>query len=104
MRDLMARDRPGGGSLHGRHGGSFAVERRELDFERLPVRVHVHHGTHVAHFQALGEYGLRQHDAIVLLDHLEGLLLAGIRGDEPRRRIFPRSMIQTVLMGHCRLS
>ena len=51
----------------------------------FPIRVHVNHGSHVAHFEALSRYGLRQHDAIVFLDHLERSLLARIRGDEPRR-------------------
>ena len=48
----------------------------------------MNHSAHVAHLEALSRYGLRQHDAIVFLDHLEWSLLARIRGDEPRR-IFP---------------
>jgi len=71
--------------LQGRYGGSLTVECRELDFERLSVRVHVDHGTHVAHLEALSCYGLRQHDAIVFLDHLEQSLLARICGDESWR-------------------
>ena len=85
MRDLMARDRPGRGCLHGRHSDGLTVECRELDLEGLPVGVHVNHSTHVTHFEALSRYGLRQHDAIVFLDHLERSLLARIRGDQPRR-------------------
>src|ERR1700752_927104 len=85
MRDLMARDRPSRRCLHGRHGSVLTVERGELDFERLPLRVDVNHRTHVAHFETLSRYGLRQHDAIMFLDHLEWSLLARIRGDEPRR-------------------
>jgi hypothetical protein len=45
----------------------------------------VNHRTHVAHFEALRRYGLRQHDAIVFLEHLEWSLLARVRPDEPRR-------------------
>ena len=103
MRDLMAGDWPSRGCFHGRHRGGLTIERREFDLERLPFRVHVNHGTHVAHFEAIRGYGLRQDDAIVFLDHLEGHSLPGYAVTS-RGASFPWSMIQTVLIDHRRLS
>ena len=56
--DLVAGDRPNRECLHCADCGGPAVERSELDFERLPVRVDVNHRAHVAHFKALSWYGL----------------------------------------------
>lgn len=86
---VLALPRPNCGSLHRRDRRRFAVERGELNFEGLSVRVHVHHRTDVPRFEALSGYGRGQNDSIVLLDHCEGSLLARIRGDEPRNMILP---------------
>ena len=85
MRDLVTGDRPNCERLHGGDRGGPAVQRRELHFERLPIRVDMHHRADVTHFEALSSYGLCQDDAIMLLDHFEGSLLARIRGHESRR-------------------
>jgi hypothetical protein len=85
MSDLVTGDRPNRACLHGCDCGGFAVERCELDFERLPVRVNVNHRADVANFEAFSGHGLCQNDSIVLLDHFEWSLLARIRGHEPRR-------------------
>ena len=44
-------DRPDGDCLHGDRS-CLAVKRRELDFERLAVRVNVNHSAHIADFKA----------------------------------------------------
>jgi len=54
MRDLVTGDQPNGERLDGRDCDGLAVERRELDFERLAVRIDVSHGTNVADFEAFG--------------------------------------------------
>jgi hypothetical protein len=85
MRDLAAGNWPNCGRLDSGYCHGLAVECRELDLECLGVGVNVHHRTDVANFEALSRYGRRQNDSIVLFDHLEGSLLARIRGHEPRR-------------------
>ena len=39
--------------------GGLAVERPELDFERLPIRVDVNHRADAAHFETFSRYGLQ---------------------------------------------
>ena len=73
------------------------------DLMALPVRVHVNHRTHVAHFEAIRGYGLRQNDAIVFLDHREGYSLPGYAVTS-RGASSPWSTIQTVLIDQRRLS
>jgi hypothetical protein len=70
--------------FHGGGCGGLAVERRELDFERLPVLVDVN-TCDVARFEAFSRYGLGQNDSIVLPDRFEESLFARIRDHEPRR-------------------
>jgi len=71
MRDFVAGDRPNGECLHGGDRGCLAVKRRELDFERLAVRINVNHSAHVADFEAFSRNRRGQNDSIVLLDHHE---------------------------------
>jgi hypothetical protein len=103
MRDLMTGDRPGGGGLHGRHGGSLAVERRELDFERLPIRVDVNTVPTSPTSRPSAGMGsvstMRSCSLIISNGHsLPGYAVTS------RGAYSPRSMIQTVLIDHCRLS
>jgi hypothetical protein len=97
MRYLATRDRPNCGCLHGGNCGGPAIERRELDFERIPIRVDVNHCADVAYFEALSRYGLGQNDSIVLPDQLSPLPGYAVtsRGVSP-----PRSIIQTVRTDH----
>jgi hypothetical protein len=67
----MTGDRPNTECLHGGDRGGSAIERRELDFERLPIRIDVNHRPDIAHFEALSRYGLGQNDSIMLLNHFE---------------------------------
>ena len=85
MGDLVTSDRANCESVHSGDCGGSAVERRELYFERSPIRVDVNHGTHVTNFESLGRYRLGQDDSIVLFDHFERLLLAGICRHQSRR-------------------
>jgi hypothetical protein len=85
MRDLVTGDRSNCERLYGGDGGGAAVERCELHLECPAIRVDVHHRAYVTRLQALCWHGLCQDDSIVLSDHVEWLLLARIRGHEPRR-------------------
>jgi hypothetical protein len=71
MCDFVTGDRPDGDCLHGGDRSCLAVKRRELDFERLAVRVNVNHSAHIADFKAFSGNGRGQNDSIVLLDHHE---------------------------------
>jgi len=71
MSDFVTGDRPDGDCLHGGDRSCLAVKRRELDFERLAVRVNVNHSAHIADFKAFSRNGRGQNDSIVLLDHHE---------------------------------
>ena len=69
----MTSDRPNTECLHGGDCSGPTIERRELDFERLPIRIDVNHRPDVADFEALSRYRFSQDDSIVLLDHFERL-------------------------------
>jgi hypothetical protein len=84
MCNLAACDGSNRRRLHGGHSGRLTVERHELDLEGLAVGVNVNHRPDVANFQARVGHRCGQYHPIVFLNHAEGLLLARIRGHEPR--------------------
>ena len=71
--------------LDGSHGDGVPVERRELDLERLAVLVDVNDGPDITDFQAFAGNWRRQDDSLMLSDHADVSLLAGVCRDQPRR-------------------
>lgn len=84
MRDLSTRDGANRGCLYCRYSGRLTVECHELDLEGLAVGIDMNNRPDIADLQAFVGHRGCQHHPIVFSNHAEGLLLAGIRGHEPR--------------------
>lgn len=89
MRNLSPRHGANCRCLYGRNSSRLAVERHELDLESFAVRVDMNNGPDVADLQAFVGYRRGQYHPIVFFNHAEGLLLARIRGHEPRSFMTP---------------
>jgi hypothetical protein len=82
--DVAMADRSNLRRLHRDDRSGLAVERRELDLERVAVLIGVNHRSDVSRLQAFLWDGRRQHHAVEFLDHRRSSLLTRIRSYQTR--------------------